>query len=579
MAKVFTITPGLENMGAMKTGGQGSVYKGRRIGEIITAIKLLPTPIYSESEDDKNYKDFQNEVNKLKKVNEEPNPNVVKILSSGLSETGNFPYIEMEYIEGPDLEDLLQPPHDKIFTIKEVIKVAEHLSYAIAHCHKKDIRHGDIKSNNVKYNVHSGNYVLLDFGLAIMTDEQRRTSLRKAGAVEFMAPEQNEGQMLFETDVYSFGIIIFELLAGTVPFPLESKSETARNNVRLAHLETLPPDLLLLRREAIPSEWPEDKKDRELKVPEWLVNMVYKCLKKKPANRFANGMELHDYVVHNGINTLKNVASSSYRATTEPAVNSFSTASQTQEQLQLVREKLESKEKELDRLKALLRTRDGEVEELQAAAPQYQSEPGDRGVSKTWFIALLLLTIAFASFSAYTLIKKPVTKDLATTSASEDNNISDDIPETVPTTEETVALPPDEDAEATRKAEALRKKQVADSINQVEKAKAAALQSKNVSVDSNDEDVSNEQDNQQTTTQDTEKPKNKSVQYMVIAKAYFYNGTDESSRRAAFIEPSNENIVTPIEEKNGFIYVSFLNRDGQTVTGWIRKKDLQQINE
>jgi serine/threonine protein kinase len=150
MAKVFTITPGLENMGAMKTGGQGSVYKGRRIGEIITAIKLLPTPIYSESEDDKNFRDFKNEVNKLKKVNEEPNPNVVKILSSGLSDTGNFPYIEMEYIEGPDLEDLLQPPHDRVFTIKEVIKVAEQFSSAIAHCHKKDIKHGDIKSNNVK---------------------------------------------------------------------------------------------------------------------------------------------------------------------------------------------------------------------------------------------------------------------------------------------------------------------------------------------------------------------------------------------------------------------------------------------
>ena len=49
MSKVFTITPGLENMGALRTGGQGSVYKGRRTGEIITAIKLLPTPIYSET--------------------------------------------------------------------------------------------------------------------------------------------------------------------------------------------------------------------------------------------------------------------------------------------------------------------------------------------------------------------------------------------------------------------------------------------------------------------------------------------------------------------------------------------------
>src|SRR5215210_6929155 len=199
MARVFTITQGLENMGAMKTGGQGSVYKGRRIGEIITAVKLLPTPIYNESGEDKNFRDFQNEVQKLKKVNEQPNPNVVKILSFGLSETGNFPFIEMAYIEGPDLEELLKPPHDPIFTIKEVIKVAEQLSNALSHCHKLDVRHGDVKSNNVKYNRQTGNYVLLDFGLAILSDEERRTSLRHAGAIEFMAPEQSEGELFFES--------------------------------------------------------------------------------------------------------------------------------------------------------------------------------------------------------------------------------------------------------------------------------------------------------------------------------------------------------------------------------------------
>lgn len=66
MAKIFTITEGLENLGALKTGGQGSVYKGKRIGPIITAIKILPTPIYSESVDDKNFISFQNEVQKLK---------------------------------------------------------------------------------------------------------------------------------------------------------------------------------------------------------------------------------------------------------------------------------------------------------------------------------------------------------------------------------------------------------------------------------------------------------------------------------------------------------------------------------
>lgn len=299
MAKVFTITEGLENMGALKTGGQGSVYKGKRIGEIITAIKILPTPIHSESSTDKNFASFQNEVMKLKMVNEHPNPNVVSILHSGITESGNFPFIEMEYIEGPDLGELLAPPHDPIFTIKDVIKVAEQLSNALAHCHRADVKHGDIKSNNIKFNIKTGNYILLDFGLSVMSDEQRRTSFRRAGAIEFMAPEQNEGHMYFQTDVYSFGVILFELLAGIVPFPLTEKGETARNNVMLAHLEQPVPDILELRRQALPVKWSEEKKAQEIMVPEWILTMAYICMEKKPEHRFANGMDLHQYVLRN----------------------------------------------------------------------------------------------------------------------------------------------------------------------------------------------------------------------------------------------------------------------------------------
>ena len=296
MSKVFTITEGLENMGALKTGGQGSVYKARRTGKYVTAVKLLPTPIYSETQHDKHFTDFQNEVQKLKKVNEKPNPNVVKILSSGITESGAFPFIEMEFIEGPDLEELLKQPHDPIFTIREVIKVAEHLSNALAHCHSVDVKHGDIKSNNVKFNIHTGNYVLLDFGLAIMSDEQRRTSLRHAGAIEFMAPEQNEGKMFFQTDIYSFGIVLYELLAGTVPFPLKDKGETARNLVRMAHMESPPPDLHLLRLENMPESWSDEKREHEKMIPKWLLSLIYKCVEKNPQRRFADGVELREYL-------------------------------------------------------------------------------------------------------------------------------------------------------------------------------------------------------------------------------------------------------------------------------------------
>ncbi|MFT3907960.1 MAG: serine/threonine-protein kinase [Ferruginibacter sp.] len=300
MAKIFTITEGLENLGALKSGGQGSVYKARRCGEIITAIKILPTPISSETDDDKNFTSFQNEVQKLKKVNESPNPNVVSIIASGITTSGNLPYIEMEYIEGPDLGELLTAPYDPVFSIKETIKIADHLSNALAHCHRADVKHGDIKSNNVKFNQRTGNYILIDFGLSIMSDEQRRTSIRHAGAIEFMAPEQNSGVMLFETDIYSLGIILFELLSGTVPFPLGNRGEMARNAVMLAHMETRPPDLLSLRREAIPTSWTSSKQEREMQVPTWLVKMIYKCLEKDPADRFRNGIELQEFI-HSGM--------------------------------------------------------------------------------------------------------------------------------------------------------------------------------------------------------------------------------------------------------------------------------------
>lgn len=303
MSKVFTITEGLENMGALRTGGQGSVYKGRRTGTIITAVKLLPTPIHTESVEDKNFRNFQNEVEKLKRVNEQPNPNVVKILHSGITESGSFPFIEMEFIDGPDLEDLLKPPHDAIFSIKEVIKVADQLANALAHCHKLSVKHGDIKSNNVKFNAHSGNYVLLDFGLSAMSDDQRRTSIQHAGAIEFMAPEQNDGQLLFQTDIYSYGIILYELLAGQVPFPLKEQGHSSRNQLMLSHMEQPVPDLMALRKSNLPEDWTAEKKLHEMQVPHWLLQVIERCLQKAPSARFADGVELQEFIVHQSIST------------------------------------------------------------------------------------------------------------------------------------------------------------------------------------------------------------------------------------------------------------------------------------
>lgn len=297
MSKIFTIAEGLQNLGALRTGGQGSVYKGMRMGPIYSAIKLIPTPIFVEDESDKNYLNFLNEVTKLKHVNERPSPNVVKILSSGITESGSFPFIEMEYIDGPELSELLSPPNQKVFSIKELLKVTEQLAAAIAHCHLVGVKHGDIKSNNVKYNVHTANYVLLDFGLAIMSEEQRRTSIRHVGAIEFMAPEQHEGKMLFQSDIYSYGIILYELLAGQVPFPLEGSGDTGRNLVMIGHLEKQVPDVMSLRKKNL-IEVSNEVLQKEMQVPQWLLQIVDRCLQKNPTDRYTNGMELYEAVTN-----------------------------------------------------------------------------------------------------------------------------------------------------------------------------------------------------------------------------------------------------------------------------------------
>lgn len=558
MAKVFTITQGLENMGALKTGGQGSVYKGRRIGEIITAIKLLPTPIYSESEDDRNFRDFKNEVQKLKRVNEKPNPNVVKIVSSGLSETGNFPFIEMEYIEGPDLEELLKPPHDPVFPIKEVIKVAEQLSNALAHCHTLNVKHGDIKSNNVKFNIHTGNYVLLDFGLAIMSDEQRRTSLRQAGAVEFMAPEQNEGQMLFQTDVYSFGVVLFELLAGRVPFPLKDKGETARNAVRLAQMETLPPDVVMLRKEALPLAWPEDRREREAVIPDWLAALIYKCLRKKPENRFSNGQDLHEYIVYRG----KTNSDANEPREIDFAKNDFQKViiekDHLQQQLLLYKQQIDAREKELEELRAIIsnKPKDHTVESIANTK---------RGVSKASFFALVLLSIGLSILLAYILVRNNSLQKDESDRVKADDYVAK------------ASVPTLKKVSAKKESNIAKKRLPSDSVNKLDSTNISSQKKGIETTTPKTKDVV--KDTQQVRTDIHEAKATTKHQYMVTSKAYFYNNPDESTRRNAFVVPSNNAIVSALDEQNNFVYVVFTNQLGQSSKGWLRKQDLQLLNE
>jgi eukaryotic-like serine/threonine-protein kinase len=540
MAKIFTITEGLENLGALKSGGQGSVYKARKTGEIITAIKILPTPIASESDDDRNFISFQNEVQKLKKVNEVPNPNVVSILASGITSSGNLPYIEMEYIEGPDLGELLKPPYDPVFTVKETIKVADQLANALAHCHRANIKHGDIKSNNVKFSRHTGNYVLLDFGLSVMSDEQRRTSIRYAGAIEFMAPEQSSGETLTETDVYSFGIVLFELLAGTVPFPLLNKGEMARNAVMLAHMETLPPDVISLRRQALPGSWSNDKQEREMEIPVWLLSMIYRCLEKDPAKRFKNGSDLQEFI-HSGTVTderkkgINNPAGETAKLQIDESV--------LRKEILHLQTHLAEKEELLKDLQYLIDTRDRELIEA-----QYYNATKRKGVSKSLFFLLLIIALGLAGFAAYDTFYHPAKNITIDTAVPGDKKL----PETADSPTVVINKP-------IKKVKGKLKKNTNTPILAVSykpRRKLAPL-------------------SDSTSTQNHLRPANR---YTILNTAYFYDVPD-IHRRSAIYLTTGDATLTLSGETGDFRYAVFTDDKGKVIKGWLLKKDFEPATD
>lgn len=543
MSKIFTIAEGLENLGALKSGGQGSVYKARKTGEIITAIKILPTPIASENDDDKHFISFRNEVEKLKQVNEVPNPNVVSIIASGITSSGNLPFIEMEYIEGPDLGELLQPPYDQVFTVKETLKVADHLANALAHCHRANIKHGDIKSNNVKFNQRTGNYVLLDFGLSVMSDEQRRTSVRYAGAIEFMAPEQNTGETLTETDVYSYGIILFELLTGTVPFPLANKGEMARNTVMLAHMEQLPPDIITLRSNALPADWSAGKQQREMEIPIWLLSMIYKCLEKDPGKRFKDGCELQEFIQRGTINDERKKAIDQFEAAPAKPVGDESGLKKEILVLQAV---LAKKENLVKDLQYLVETRDRELIEARRTIAAKRN-----GVSKSVFFLVFIIALGLGGFAAYDKFYKPGKHIPADTITNVDDKLQ---ATTDPITTAPVGTATDKLIKKPKKWPHKKPTMPVANTNKRFSKKITPV------------------------THSGKYHQRQSETYAILKNTYFYNAPDTNKRSDVYLTPGDATLTLK-EESGGFQYAIFIDADGKPIKGWLLKKDFKEESD
>lgn len=314
-------------------GGEAEVFKVRhnKLG-YVRAIKVLKGTI-ARGEDDPTYQKFLNECRLLLRLGNGNNPNIVHIYRPDLKAQRAF--VEMDFVKGKDLYHYLEEKRSFV-EIKEVFKLLRDISGALAYCHedvykfcmdrdednlqddpndgskvlldnktkqrlinKYRVTHNDIHSGNI-IRREDGSYVLLDFGLAIEGDSDFISIRRRNGPPEFKAPEKwdNEEILTPQSDIYSFGVVLYEFLAGRVPFPFDKKNSKpieAEYLLGKAHKEQQPESIFDLRKAAFEHSHPGETYEKD--YPEWLEMLIMKCLSKSTKDRFKNGKELYSFVL------------------------------------------------------------------------------------------------------------------------------------------------------------------------------------------------------------------------------------------------------------------------------------------
>lgn len=314
-------------------GGYATVYKVRHnnLG-YIRAIRVL-NAIIAHGETDKTYQKFLEECRLLLRLGNGNHPNIVHIYQPLLK--AQRAIVEMDFVDGKDLYHYLEEKHSFV-EIKDVLRLLSDIGSALAYCHEdiykfcmdKDednlqddpedgrkvlldnktkqrlinkyrVIHNDIHSGNI-IRREDGSYVLLDFGLAIEGDCVVRSSRRKNGAPEFKAPEKwdNDSILTTQSDIYSFGVVLYEYLAGRVPFLFDKKNSNSVEAEYLlgkAHKEQQPASIFELRKEAF--EYTHAGETYEKDYPDWLETLIMKCLSKSTKDRFKSGKELYSFVL------------------------------------------------------------------------------------------------------------------------------------------------------------------------------------------------------------------------------------------------------------------------------------------
>lgn len=247
-------------------GGMARVYKSFQPElERYVAVKLLHPSVASDEEF---LARFRREAKAAASLR---HPHIVQIFDFG--HQGELYYMVMEFIDGPTLRDELQrlKALGETLPFSEVQRIVGELAEALDYAHGKGIIHRDVKPANILFTP-EGQTVLSDFGLAFMIESPRQTITGFVGTPEYMAPEQGQGLRVDRrTDVYSLGVVLYEMLTGQVPFTAETPMGIVMKHIR----EPLPPP-----RSVNPN------------IPESVEQVLFKAMAKDPRDRYRQAGEL-----------------------------------------------------------------------------------------------------------------------------------------------------------------------------------------------------------------------------------------------------------------------------------------------
>ncbi len=246
-------------------GGMANVYLGYdTILDRNVAIKVLRGDL---SNDEKFVRRFQREALSASSL---AHPNIVEMYDVG--EDDGVYYIVMEYVEGKTLKQLLKKRGT--LTLSEAIDIISQLTDGMAHAHDSYIIHRDLKPQNIMIK-DDGQIKITDFGIAMALNSTQLTQTNSVmGSVHYLPPEQASGKgCTIKSDIYSMGIIFYELLSGSLPFRGDNAVEIA-----LKHMREPLPSL----REDNPG------------IPQSIENIIRKSTAKNPKNRYDSARSMHE---------------------------------------------------------------------------------------------------------------------------------------------------------------------------------------------------------------------------------------------------------------------------------------------